>query len=249
VVPGAFIAHAEESGLIVPIGEWTLRQACRHLRIWRDAGHRELRMAVNLSPRQLEAGLPASALELEITESILLQRSEFNLTTLTKLRNMGIRLSVDEFGTGHSSLAYLQRFPVQALKIDKSFVHDIGTDPNHTALITAIIAMGNSLQLGGMAEGMETWEQANFLLAHASRHTVFITTKRCWRRRFSDLLYRSMAPADVDLASSGSINGGRLAVGFSSRRCIRWWRCRQGLQLRCAIPKHSCVGATLRHRQ
>ena len=177
---GTFIGNAEESGLIVPIGEWTLRQACRQLRAWRDAGHPQLKIAVNLSPRQLEppdfcalvgdildeSGLPADALELEITESIFLQRSEINLSTLTTLRDMGVILSVDDFGTGYSSLAYLQRFPVHALKIDQSFIRDIGTDRNHTALITAIIAMAKSLQLGVMAEGVETREQASFLLAH-----------------------------------------------------------------------------------
>lgn len=177
---GAFIANAEESGLIVPIGEWALRQACRQLKIWHDAGYPELKMAVNLSPRQLEqagfcslvaqilveTGIPATALELEITESILLQRSDFNLAKLTRLSCMGIQLTVDDFGTGYSSLAYLQRFPVHALKIDQSFVRDIGKDPNDTALVTAIIAMAASLHLEVIAEGVETLQQAQFLLAH-----------------------------------------------------------------------------------
>jgi diguanylate cyclase (GGDEF)-like protein/PAS domain S-box-containing protein len=177
---GDFIANAEESGLIVPIGEWVLRQACRQLKIWHDAGHPELKMAVNLSPRQLEqanfcsllgkildeAGIPATAFKLEITESILIQRSDYNLATLTQLSDMGIELSVDDFGTGYSSLAYLQRFPVHALKIDQSFVRDIGKDENDTALITAIIAMAASLQLEVIAEGVETLQQAQFLMAH-----------------------------------------------------------------------------------
>lgn len=177
---GDFISNAEESGLIVPIGEWALREACRQLKIWHDAGLPELKMAVNLSPRQLEqadfcavvgqileeTGIPATALELEITESILIQRTEYNLATLTRLSDMGIRLSVDDFGTGYSSLAYLQRFPVHALKIDQSFVNDIGKDPDDTALVTAIIAMASSLQLDVTAEGVETLQQANFLMAH-----------------------------------------------------------------------------------
>ncbi|MEH6434754.1 EAL domain-containing protein [Massilia sp. DD77] len=181
---GSFIASAEESGLIVPIGEWTLRQACRQLRLWRDAGHPALKMAVNLSPRQLEPasfcsmvgqileedGLPGDALELEITENIFLQRSDTTLSTLNSLRDMGIQLSVDDFGTGYSSLSYLQRFPVHALKIDQSFVRDIGTDGNHRALITAIIAMADGLQLGVMAEGVETGEQVAFLLAHGCHY-------------------------------------------------------------------------------
>jgi diguanylate cyclase (GGDEF)-like protein/PAS domain S-box-containing protein len=204
---GAFIANAEESGLIVPIGEWALRQACRQLKMWREAGHLELKMAVNLSPRQLEvadfgavigqildeAGVPADALELEITESILLQRSESNLSTLTGLRDMGVRLSVDDFGTGYSSLAYLQRFPVQALKIDQSFVHDIGTDQHHTALITAIIAMANSLQLDVIAEGVETREQAAFLVAHGCHEAQgFYYSKAVPAQAFSDLLTASL---------------------------------------------------------
>jgi diguanylate cyclase (GGDEF)-like protein len=178
---GAFIANAEESGLIVPIGEWVLRQACAQLKTWRDSGHPDLQMAVNLSPRQLEqpgfcaligsildqAGIPADALELEITEGTLMRRSEGNLATLVQLSGMGVRLSLDDFGTGYSSLAYLQRFPVHALKIDQSFVRDIGTDPKDSALITAIIAMATSLHLTVIAEGVESMEQAEFLRSHA----------------------------------------------------------------------------------
>jgi diguanylate cyclase (GGDEF)-like protein len=175
---GEFIASAEDSGLIVPLGEWTLRQACAQLSAWHDAGHRDLKMAVNLSPRQLEqpdfgamiadvlneARVPADSLELEITEGTLMRRSEFNLATLARLSEMGFRLSVDDFGTGYSSLAYLQRFPVHALKIDQSFVRDIGVDANASALITAIIAMAASLRLNVIAEGVETQEQSRFLL-------------------------------------------------------------------------------------
>lgn len=177
---GPFIASAEETGLILLIGDWVLREACRQLRHWHDAGHPGLRIAVNLSSRQFdqpnfggmiedilaEAGVPASAVELEITESILLRRSENNLATLNQLKDMGIQLSVDDFGTGYSSLAYLQRFPVHALKIDQSFVRGIGTDRHDTAIVTAIIAMANSLNLNVMAEGVETLQQAQFLLAH-----------------------------------------------------------------------------------
>jgi diguanylate cyclase (GGDEF)-like protein len=176
---GEFIASAEDSGLIVPIGEWTLRQACAQLRDWHDAGHRDLRMAINLSPRQLEqpdfvalvadilaeARVPPEALELEITEGTLMRRNELNLSTLAQLGEMGIQLSVDDFGTGYSSLAYLQRFPVHALKIDQSFVRHISDDANASALVTAIIAMAASLRLAVIAEGVETQEQSRFLLA------------------------------------------------------------------------------------
>ncbi len=177
---GTFIAIAEETGLILPLGEWTLREACRQLKQWRDAGHSQLHVAVNLSPRQFyqhnllgmvenilrEAQLPAGALDLEITESLLLQHSEDNMATLHRLSDMGIQLSVDDFGTGYSSLAYLQRFPINALKIDQSFVRGIGQNANDTALVTAIIVMANSLHLKVLAEGVETSQQAAFLLSH-----------------------------------------------------------------------------------
>jgi EAL domain-containing protein (putative c-di-GMP-specific phosphodiesterase class I) len=177
---GAFISIAEETGLIRPIGEWVLRQACMQLKAWHDAGYRDLRIAVNLSPRQFyqsgvatlvktilrETGLTADALDLEITEGILLQRSEDNVATLRHLSDMGVQLSVDDFGTGYSSLAYLQRFPVHALKIDRAFVNGIGINANDTALVSAIIAMADSLHLKVLAEGVETAEQVSFLLAH-----------------------------------------------------------------------------------
>ena len=200
---GEFIANAEESGLIVPIGEWALREACLQLRRWHEAGHQDLKVAVNLSPRQLEqadfcvlvahilveAGIPASALQLEITESILMQPSESNLASLTRLSDMGIQLSVDDFGTGYSSLAYLQRFPVHALKIDQSFVRDIGEDPKDTALVSAIIAMAASLQLDVIAEGVETQQQAQFLLARGCREAQgFYYGKAVPADAFSDAL-------------------------------------------------------------
>ncbi|MEC5215269.1 diguanylate cyclase (GGDEF)-like protein [Actimicrobium sp. GrIS 1.19] len=174
---GSFIAIAEETGLILPIGNWVLRQACHQLRRWHESGFERMQIAVNLSARQFyqpgflrmvndaltEAGVSPSALELEITESILMQRSSDNIATLGQLKAMGIKLSVDDFGTGYSSLAYLQRFPLHALKIDQSFVRGIGTDSNDTALVIAIIAMANSLRLQVVAEGVETDEQAAFL--------------------------------------------------------------------------------------
>jgi EAL domain-containing protein (putative c-di-GMP-specific phosphodiesterase class I) len=174
---GGLIAIAEETSLILSIGEWVLREACRQLKQWQDAGHPELRIAVNLSPRQFyhphfldmvvaildETGLAATALDLEITEGLLLQRSDDIVNTLNRLSSMGIQLSLDDFGTGYSSLSYLQRFPVHALKIDQSFVRDIGRDRNATALVTAIIAMANSLHMKVLAEGVETAQQIDFL--------------------------------------------------------------------------------------
>ncbi|RJF95631.1 putative bifunctional diguanylate cyclase/phosphodiesterase [Noviherbaspirillum saxi] len=180
---GAFITIAEKTGLILPIGDWVLRQACLQLKQWRDLGYADLRIAVNLSPRQFhqphllatieqilgETGLPANALDLEITESVLLQRSEDNLDTLQQLNDMGLQLSIDDFGTGYSSLAYLQRFPVHALKIDQTFVRGINQNLNDTALVTAIIAMAQSLHLEVLAEGVETEQQASFLMSHGCR--------------------------------------------------------------------------------
>jgi diguanylate cyclase (GGDEF)-like protein/PAS domain S-box-containing protein len=176
--PGEFIRLAEDIGLVVALGEWVLREACAQLQRWRDAGRPDLHMAVNLSPRQLRrsgfpdfvaevletTGLPASALQLEITEGILMAQSQ-DLPTLQQLADMGVSLAVDDFGTSYSSLAYLRRFPIRVLKIDRSFVGGIGQDQNDTAIVTAILAMAESLRLRVVAEGVETEEQASFLRA------------------------------------------------------------------------------------
>ena len=177
---GAFIDVAEKTGLIVQIGEWALREACKQLKRWHDLGYRDLRVAVNLSPRQFyqpkladkvaeildECGLAPQSLDLEITEGILLQRSSENVETLKRLSAMGIKLSVDDFGTGYSSLAYLQRYPINTIKIDQSFVGAITRNTNDRALVNAIIGMAHSLDLNILAEGVETVQQARFLLDH-----------------------------------------------------------------------------------
>jgi len=180
---GEFISIAEETGLILPIGEWVLRQACIQLKQWHKAGCPALHMAINLSPRQFyqphflrtikqiiqETELPASTLDLEITESLLLQRNEDIVDILRQLSNLGVQLSIDDFGTGYSNLAYLQRFPVHAIKIDQSFIHDIGHEPRAKALVSAIIAMAHSLHMKVLAEGVETLQQINFLLSQGCR--------------------------------------------------------------------------------
>jgi diguanylate cyclase (GGDEF)-like protein/PAS domain S-box-containing protein len=177
---GELIASAEETGLIQPIGEWALRQACNQLKRWHNAGHTNLHIAVNLSPRQFSqphfeevvadclqrSDLPPRALELEITESVLMQPSDENAVTLAALVTMGVQLSVDDFGTGYSNLAYLQRFPVHSLKIDRSFVSGLGREPDQTAIVTAILALAHSLHLNVVAEGVENSAQARFLKAH-----------------------------------------------------------------------------------
>jgi diguanylate cyclase (GGDEF)-like protein len=202
----AFISVAEETGLIVPIGEWVMRQACLQLKQWHDAGYPHLRIAVNLSPRQFhqpniadviaqivrESGVPADALNLEITENILLQRNEDNMAVLRYLSELGIQFSIDDFGTGYSNLAYLQRFPVHSLKIDRSFVSGIDQDSNNTALVAAIIAMAQSLHLKVLAEGVETREQINFLLSHGCLAAQgFYYGKALSSLEFTDLLHKS----------------------------------------------------------
>ncbi len=177
IPPDIFIPIAEECGLIAPLGEWVLREACRQINHWRAAGHTELRMAVNLSARQFTQGtLPAilgavlrdcgtdpAALELEVTESVLMQHTEDNITTLKHLHDMGMLIAMDDFGTGYSSLSYLKRFPIDKLKIDRAFIRDLPTDTDDAAITTAIIAMARSLNLGVIAEGVETAEQLAFL--------------------------------------------------------------------------------------
>ena len=175
-----FIAIAEETGIIVPIGEWVLRQACAQLKRWRDGGHPDMRIAVNLSARQFtqanltefvaqvlrDTGVPADALELELTESLTMQPSDDNLEVMRRLSDMGVQLSIDDFGTGYSSLAYLQNFPIHALKIDRSFVIGINEQAHDAAIVTAIIAMAHSLHLNLIAEGVDSPEHVSFLTAH-----------------------------------------------------------------------------------
>ena len=180
IPPATFIPLAEATGVMVPIGMWALREACRQAKEWHDAGLRTLSLAVNLSVTQLqqhdlvprvkeileETGIPPRLVELEITESSAMQSPETSAKTLYDLKKLGIRISLDDFGTGHSSLSYLKRFPIDTLKIDQSFIHDITSDPDTAAIVTAIIAMAHSLRLKVIAEGVEYTEQANFLRRH-----------------------------------------------------------------------------------
>ncbi len=180
IPPTTFIQLAEATGMMIPIGSWALREACFQAKAWHDAGHHALSLAVNLSVTQLqqvdlvdrvrtilaETGFPAASLELEITESSAMQSPETSIRTLFELKKLGIRISLDDFGTGHSSLSYLKRFPIDTLKIDQSFVHDITTDPDTAAIVTAIIAMAHSLRLKVIAEGVEYPEQEDFLRHH-----------------------------------------------------------------------------------
>ena len=179
VPPDRFIGVLEDSGLILPVGAWALRTACAALATWDAAGAPRLSLAVNLSARQFrqpflarfvadtlaEAGIAPHRLELELTESLLLDDSEGNRGVLNSLAEMGVRVAIDDFGTGHSSLSYLKRFDIDTLKIDRSFVSELPHDSEDAAIATAVVAMGHSLHMKVVAEGVETMEQAEFLYA------------------------------------------------------------------------------------
>jgi diguanylate cyclase (GGDEF)-like protein len=177
VPPDRFIPLAEDSGLIEPIGDWVLARSCETLRDWHAAGHRHLRMSANVSPRQFRSGelvsrvarelercgLSPETLELEVTESVLMDREGRTREQLFALKDLGVTLAIDDFGTGYSSLSYLRRFPVDVLKIDRSFVNDLGKDPDADALVQAIAGMAHALKLSVVAEGVETAAQAAIL--------------------------------------------------------------------------------------
>lgn len=176
ISPAEFIPMAEETGLIIPIGEWVLREACRQNKTWQQAGFPPLRMAVNISSRQFqqidlidviqktlkETGLDPQYLELELTES-LIQNSKHAIDTMHQLKEMGIHLSIDDFGTGYSSLSYLKAIPIDTLKIDQSFIRNCLNDPKDASLVETIIHMAHNLELNVIAEGVETEQQLRFL--------------------------------------------------------------------------------------
>lgn len=175
--PAHFINAAELSGLIVPIGAWVLSTACKQLKLWHKRIDSNLRVSVNLSARQFqqtnlvdevtkvldETGLPPEALELEVTESNAMQNAENTIYTLRELKALRVGIAMDDFGTGYSSLSYLKRFPIDTLKLDRSFVRDVASDPSDAAIVSAVILMAHSLKLRVVAEGVETEEQLAFL--------------------------------------------------------------------------------------
>jgi EAL domain-containing protein (putative c-di-GMP-specific phosphodiesterase class I) len=181
VCPEQFVSIAEECGLIVPIGRWVLREACRQTQAWLDSGLPAVPMAVNISAVEFrhrdfldgvalilkETCLAPRYLELELTESILMRDAEASASLLKALKTMGVQLALDDFGTGYSSLSYLKRFPIDTLKIDQSFVHDIATDEDDATIVSAVIGMGHNLKQRVIAEGVETVAQFDFL--HAER--------------------------------------------------------------------------------
>jgi diguanylate cyclase (GGDEF)-like protein len=179
ISPATFIPLAEDTGLIIPIGEWILRESCKQTVAWQRAGHRDFTISVNVSARQFQradfaetvagileqTGLSAASLVLELTESVIMDHEQKSMSTLERLSAMGVQLSLDDFGTGYSSLSYLKRFPLQKLKIDRSFIRDIYSDPDDAAIVRAILTMAGSLGLEVVAEGVETREQVDFLRA------------------------------------------------------------------------------------
>jgi diguanylate cyclase (GGDEF)-like protein len=177
ISPQHFIGIAEERGLILPIGAWVIRESCRAVRRFHDMGLPHFRVAVNLSARQFrdpgllttvqsalaEAGVEAAALELEITETVAMDDVELTMSTLAELRRLGVTIAIDDFGTGHSSLSYLKRFPIDALKIDRGFVFDLPDKFEDAAIVSSVIQLGNGLGLRVVAEGVETRDQLDFL--------------------------------------------------------------------------------------
>jgi EAL domain-containing protein (putative c-di-GMP-specific phosphodiesterase class I) len=211
VPPNRFIPIAEETGQIVDLGMWVLREACRRTREWHDQGYGQLRVAVNVSARQFkherfaaqvraaleETGLRPDRLELELTESMIMQRPDRVVGVMEQLRGLGVKFSIDDFGTGYSNLSQLKRFPIDKLKIDQSFTQDIGANDSGAAIVRAIIALSHSLRLFVIAEGVETRDQQRFLIesgCHGMQGYLF--SRPLPEQEFAALL-QSHAPADV----------------------------------------------------
>ena len=201
--PAQFVPIAEDCGLIIQIGRWVLREACRQARAWQDARLPLLPLAVNVSAVEFrdkgfvegvrailsETGLEARYLELELTEGVLMEHAESTAAVLQELKTMGVHLAVDDFGTGYSSLSYLQQFPIDVLKIDQSFVHRITGDPDDSQIVSAIISMGKSLKHLVVAEGIETQEQRAFLQAqHCAEGQGYLFSRPLAAAQFAHLL-------------------------------------------------------------
>jgi EAL domain-containing protein (putative c-di-GMP-specific phosphodiesterase class I) len=180
VSPAEFIPLAEDTGLIIPIGEWVLRTACAQIREWRHAGLAPVPVAVNISPKQFhqqdlaevvrralrDHEVDAALLDIEITESTAMCNPEATSTTLRDLKALGVRIAIDDFGTGYSSLSYLKRFPIDSLKIDRSFITGLPGDRDDGSIARAVITMAHALRLNVVAEGVENAAQLSFLAAH-----------------------------------------------------------------------------------
>lgn len=213
VSPMEFIPLAEETGLILPIGEWAIRAACKQVSRWESLGHRNLRMAVNLSARQfketdvtkiilesaIHSNIDPRKIEIEITESLLMDDTDITISMFKELKNHGLHISIDDFGTGYSSLSYLKRFNIDTLKIDRSFVRDITSNPDDAAIAAAIIALGKSLRLNVVAEGVETEEQLRFLKNNGCHEAQgFLFSKPLPADEFLNLLEKNNAFRTLD---------------------------------------------------
>ena len=228
LAPAQFIPIAEDCGLIVPIGRWVLREACRQARAWIASGYPAIRMAVNVSAMELsearflqgvlaivrETGMEPGQLELELTESVLMKRVDSTVAILRTLRDRGVRVAIDDFGTGYSSLSYLRRFPIDTLKVDQSFVRQTGTGGGDAAIVTAVISMARSLKLRVIAEGVETKSELDFLQAHHCDDAQgFYFSKPVPASEFAGLLTRGTPkPAAPRRAASPSSNGHGAAI-------------------------------------
>src|SRR5450830_1096861 len=219
VSPARFISLAEETGLILPIGSWVIRTACEQAKAWQDAGWTNLRVSVNLSVRQFvqkdlvssiaavlkDTGLDADLLELELTESLVMTDVEHAIGILRQLKELGVHLSIDDFGTGYSSLSYLKRFPIDVLKIDKSFVRDITLDADDAAITVSIISLAHSLKLHVIAEGVETQEQLSYLRRHGCDEMQgYLFSPPVPAEKFETLLQQK-----VDLMKSALVSSSR----------------------------------------
>jgi diguanylate cyclase (GGDEF)-like protein len=207
VSPRQFVPVAEECGLVVPIGQWVLREACRQARAWQDAGLQPVPVAVNISALQFrskdflpdllailaETRLDPRSLELELTEGILMQHIDSTVAVLQALKDLGVKVAIDDFGTGYSSLSYLNQFPIEVLKIDQSFVREITADREDAPIVTAVISLGKSLKLRVIAEGVETPEQLAFLQAqHCTEGQGYLFSPPVSAAQFRTLMLRGL---------------------------------------------------------
>jgi diguanylate cyclase (GGDEF)-like protein/PAS domain S-box-containing protein len=219
IPPSVFVPMAEDNGMIGPIGEWVLDTACADAMAWQAAGLPPLRVAVNVSGRQIgidhmvdkvaaalaRSGLAPQLLEIEVTESVVMQDAGRAISTLNTLKDMGVTLAIDDFGTGYSSLSYLKRFPVNKLKIDKSFIDGMVDDPDDAAIVMAIIAMAQSLRHTVIAEGVETQAQAERLRAYGCDEMQgYLFSRPLPADLFVEFLRRAPAPVAVSKEKSGS---------------------------------------------
>jgi diguanylate cyclase (GGDEF)-like protein len=220
ISPAQFIPIAEDSGLILAIGNWALREACAQARAWVDAGLPSVPMAVNVSAIEFraagfleglfmilnETGLDPKSLELELTETALMKHAESTAAILQILRQSGVRVAVDDFGTGYSSLSYLRKFPIDALKIDQSFVRQLATGGDDVAIVSAVINMARSLKLRVIAEGVETQAEVDFLQVHGCDEAQgYYFAKPMPAGQFSSLLRRRIPKPQAVISSPSPV--------------------------------------------